>query len=100
MHKTLNPLTTRILAGDRRALARAITTVENQLEGYEELLVSLPVNRNIPVTGITGPPGAGKSTLISALLKTLLLALTLMASRTKLRWLRWIQPLRLRMDHY
>ncbi len=57
--------------GDRRFLARAITLVENELRGYEELLSKLAINKQIPVTGITGPPGAGKSTLINALLKNL-----------------------------
>jgi len=66
-----HPLLETFLQGDRRAIARAITLVENQLAGYELLLGALPVNRSIPVTGITGPPGAGKSTLISALIKEL-----------------------------
>lgn len=39
--------------------------VENELEGYETLLSSLPPSK-VPVIGFTGPPGAGKSTLISA----------------------------------
>lgn len=39
--------------------------VENELEGYETLLSSLPLSK-VPVIGFTGPPGAGKSTLISA----------------------------------
>lgn len=51
---------------DKRALARAISMVENETVGYEELLKALP-NKSTPVIGITGPPGAGKSTLISAL---------------------------------
>jgi LAO/AO transport system kinase len=51
---------------DKRALARAISMVENETVGYEELLKALP-NKHTPVIGITGPPGAGKSTLISAL---------------------------------
>jgi LAO/AO transport system kinase len=55
-------------AGEARALARAISWVENARPGFEELLSSLhdsvgPANR----IGITGPPGAGKSTLIHAL---------------------------------
>lgn len=58
---------------DKRALARAISTVENETEGYEILLQSLP-NKHTPVIGITGPPGAGKSTLISALTQQMLLA--------------------------
>ena len=54
-----------ICAGDRKALAKGITVVENELEGYETLLSSLPLSK-VPVIGFTGPPGAGKSTLISA----------------------------------
>jgi len=57
--------------GDRRALARLISLVENESDGYQELLKSMPVNNQVPVIGVTGPPGAGKSTLISALLKKL-----------------------------
>lgn len=54
-------------SGDRKSLARAITLVENDLEGSKEILLSLDLENAPPVIGITGPPGAGKSTLISAL---------------------------------
>ena len=57
--------------GDKKSLARCITIVENELEGYEEILTSLNFNQNIPVIGVTGPPGAGKSTLINAVIKKL-----------------------------
>ncbi|MBA3707175.1 MAG: methylmalonyl Co-A mutase-associated GTPase MeaB, partial [Bacteroidetes bacterium] len=57
--------------GDKKALARCITIVENELEDYEKILTSLQFNTNIPVVGITGPPGAGKSTLINAVIKQL-----------------------------
>src|SRR5439155_341718 len=53
---------------DSRALARAISIVENEAQGYEALLSSKHSEKNVPVIGITGPPGAGKSTLISALI--------------------------------
>lgn len=57
----------KIAKGDARHLARAITIVENKLPGWQQLLESLPAGR-AGVVGITGPPGAGKSTLVNALL--------------------------------
>ncbi|MBK9415204.1 MAG: methylmalonyl Co-A mutase-associated GTPase MeaB [Bacteroidetes bacterium] len=57
-------------SGDRKAIARAITIVENELQGWEAILQGLSPAK-IPVVGITGPPGAGKSTLINSLLREL-----------------------------
>lgn len=57
-------------SGDRKAIARAITIVENELPGWDTILQSLTPSQ-IPVVGITGPPGAGKSTLINSLLREL-----------------------------
>jgi len=56
-----------IRAGDIRQLARAISLVENEAPGYEELLLSLPADSPTKVIGLTGPPGAGKSSLTDAL---------------------------------
>lgn len=57
-----------IRQGDVKALARCISLVENEVAGYEMLLQSLPYSHT-PVIGITGPPGAGKSTLTDALIE-------------------------------
>lgn len=56
--------------GDAKALARCISLVENEVDGYEQLLRLLPPPSS-PVIGITGPPGAGKSTLADALISLL-----------------------------
>jgi LAO/AO transport system kinase len=57
-----------IQAGNIRALARTISLIENEGEGYEELLRSLPSRPDKKLIGITGPPGAGKSTLVNSLI--------------------------------
>ena len=56
---------------DFTSVARALTVVENDLTGSDHLLKSLTFNQNTPVIGITGPPGAGKSTLVNALITKL-----------------------------
>jgi len=56
-----------IIAGDFKSLARGISWVENEVEGYQQLLHKTPSHKS-SVTGITGPPGAGKSTLVDALI--------------------------------
>jgi len=53
--------------GDRRALARAISYIENGVHDFAGLLAGC-TPADIPVIGITGPPGAGKSTLADALI--------------------------------
>ncbi len=61
-------LAQRLLHGDRRALARAITLVEdNRPEGWELVREIYPHTGHAEVVGFTGPPGVGKSTLIGAL---------------------------------
>jgi LAO/AO transport system kinase len=56
-----------IKEGNDKTLARCISFIENEVAGYEELLQQLPSSAT-PVIGITGPPGAGKSTLTDALI--------------------------------
>jgi len=55
-------------AGDPRALARAISAVENRTSGWSELLKALfPYTGRARILGLTGAPGAGKSTLVDQL---------------------------------
>jgi LAO/AO transport system kinase len=64
-------LAQRLLDGDRRALARAISLVEDDRpEGWELVKEVYPHTGNAAVVGFTGPPGVGKSTLIGALTRS------------------------------
>jgi LAO/AO transport system kinase len=63
-----DPLAERVLAGDKRGLARAISLVENRDPDGDRLVAELfPRTGRARIVGITGPPGVGKSTLIGAL---------------------------------
>ncbi|TMK70241.1 MAG: methylmalonyl Co-A mutase-associated GTPase MeaB [Actinobacteria bacterium] len=65
-------LAERVVAGDKRALARAISLVENRDPEGDRLVAELfPRTGKARVVGMTGPPGVGKSTLIGALTKEL-----------------------------
>jgi LAO/AO transport system kinase len=68
--ETKPSLAERLLSGDKRALARAISLVEDDdPQGWELVREVYPHTGNAAVVGFTGPPGAGKSTLIGALVK-------------------------------
>jgi LAO/AO transport system kinase len=63
-------LAERLLRGDKRALARAITLVEDDRpEGWDLVREVYPHTGRAAVVGFTGPPGVGKSTLLGALTK-------------------------------
>jgi LAO/AO transport system kinase len=68
LHSTAQTLVSTLRSGDARALARAISTVENRNAGWTDLLKALfPHTGRARVIGLTGPPGAGKSTLVDQL---------------------------------
>lgn len=60
------------ISGNMKSLARCISLIENEAAGYEEILEQLPHNDITKIIGITGPPGAGKSTLTDALIGSFL----------------------------
>jgi LAO/AO transport system kinase len=69
---TLEELTAGVRSGDRRALARAISLVENgDGLGYPLVHELYPETGSAFVVGVTGPPGVGKSSLVAALVKHL-----------------------------
>ena len=66
----LNSLIERVRSGDPRALARAISAVENRAPHWSDLLKALfPSTGHARILGLTGAPGAGKSTLVDQLAK-------------------------------
>ncbi len=65
-------LVDRLMNGDPRALARVITAVENESPGSSAILAAIqPHLGRANIIGVTGPPGAGKSTLIDAMIHEL-----------------------------
>src|SRR5665648_722234 len=63
-------LAARLLNGDKRALARGISLVENDdPQGWQLVSEVYPHTGRATVIGFTGPPGVGKSTLLAALTK-------------------------------
>jgi LAO/AO transport system kinase len=68
--RTAADLAERLLAGDKRALARAISLVENDdPEGWALVREVYPQTGRAAIVGFTGPPGVGKSTIIARLVE-------------------------------
>jgi len=68
LDREIQPWIEALRSGDTRALARAISTVENRAPGWSDLLKALfPYSGKARVIGLTGAPGAGKSTLVDQL---------------------------------
>ncbi|MBX5436126.1 MAG: methylmalonyl Co-A mutase-associated GTPase MeaB [Alicyclobacillaceae bacterium] len=65
----MHPLADRIAAGDRRAVAQAMTVIEQGGADARELLRSLPSGAECHVVGLTGAPGAGKSSLADCMIR-------------------------------
>jgi LAO/AO transport system kinase len=66
--QAVDDLVSRLVAGEDRALARAISVVEDRQSGAREIMKAItPRAGRAPILGVTGPPGAGKSTLVDAL---------------------------------
>jgi len=61
-----------LASGNIKTIAKTLSMVENQLSGAAELLLQLSFSKNIPIIGITGPPGAGKSSLVNSCIAHLL----------------------------
>src|SRR3954454_10406289 len=66
----MSELAERLLKGDKRALARGISLVEDEeADGSALVREVYPHTGKAAIVGFTGPPGAGKSTLIGALIR-------------------------------
>jgi len=61
----------KLAESDIRTIAKTLTLVENEGKGAADLLAQLPFDRKVPIIGITGPPGAGKSSVVNACISQL-----------------------------
>ena len=73
MERAWQELVDAVSGGEKRALGRLITRVENREPGWQDAMKALyPRTGTAPVVGITGPPGAGKSSLTNRIAAILL----------------------------
>ncbi|GGE63271.1 LAO/AO transport system kinase [Pedobacter psychrotolerans] len=68
MNNTSLSILSEVKQGNYKVLARTLTLVENDLSPADSILKNLNSRSSTPVIGITGPPGAGKSTLVNSII--------------------------------